>query len=542
MRAGKQIGPARPAGAITRSNSRDEARPAGGNPGHDRTPQPTHPPGSLEGVPSSPPRSGSGGGALLQRSSAGGPDSEIGSTEDPGAVQAVLRSPGTPLDEETRGFMESRFHHDFSRVRLHTDARGAESARAVHAIAYTVGSDIAFRDGAFSPGTTAGRKLLAHELTHVVQQGGGERRRGAAPAPGPRAPVAVQCKREDQGDGGPEGGFLRKLMSKASSFNLIVGSVAGSPGRARLSLRRDPKTGKLSFEGYVGTAVKASQGKDLAFNLGLSATLEKNFGKIVPALQKLAKSGLWQGQGALIPSASAGVFFNFGKGPAASANPPYLTTRMLQFQIAVAGYLVNLMADEDFLMGNVEELSKTDLDIDRLVGKLGFSVGPVFPGIPLLDVSVFEEVRVFQLTPADRSGGRHYGFGGGLHEQFYEPAEAYWKQRIAEVEGFAAAWDAKLPNLGYVGGIVAGSPTLLAADIALVLINALELVTPLTEEEHYLFFATMGLGEPAIPVIHLGRHVARVLAHWMAKSPRLAAKILPRLPEIAQSVLRKLAR
>lgn len=170
MRAGKQIGPARPAGAITRSNSRDEARPAGGNPGHDRTPQPTHPPGSLEGVPSSPPRSGSGGGALLQRSSAGGPDSEIGSTEDPGAVQAVLRSPGTPLDEETRGFMESRFHHDFSRVRLHTDARGAESARAVHAIAYTVGSDIAFRDGAFSPGTTAGRKLLAHELTHVVQQ------------------------------------------------------------------------------------------------------------------------------------------------------------------------------------------------------------------------------------------------------------------------------------------------------------------------------------------------------------------------------------
>jgi hypothetical protein len=91
-------------------------------------------------------------------------------TTVPPIVHEVLRSPGRPLDPATRTFMEPRFGHDFSRVRVHTDAKAAESAQAVDALAYTVGRDMVFGAGQYTPGTLVGRRLLAHELTHVVQQ------------------------------------------------------------------------------------------------------------------------------------------------------------------------------------------------------------------------------------------------------------------------------------------------------------------------------------------------------------------------------------
>jgi outer membrane protein OmpA-like peptidoglycan-associated protein len=90
--------------------------------------------------------------------------------EVPSIVHEVLRSPGQPLDVETRAFMEPRFGHDFSQVRVHTDAQAAESARTVNALAYTVGRDVVFGAGHYSPRTMTGQQLLAHELTHVVQQ------------------------------------------------------------------------------------------------------------------------------------------------------------------------------------------------------------------------------------------------------------------------------------------------------------------------------------------------------------------------------------
>ncbi|WHZ21130.1 MAG: hypothetical protein OJF47_000242 [Nitrospira sp.] len=85
-------------------------------------------------------------------------------------VEDVLRSPGLPLDRSTLLFMESRFGCDFSRVRVHTDAKAAESARRVEASAYTVGNDVVFGAEKYAPGTSAGRRLLGHELAHVVQQ------------------------------------------------------------------------------------------------------------------------------------------------------------------------------------------------------------------------------------------------------------------------------------------------------------------------------------------------------------------------------------
>jgi hypothetical protein len=99
--------------------------------------------------------------------------SALGTRNDsfaPPIVHEVLRSPGQPLDPSTRAIMEPRFNHDFSRVRIHADARAAESAHAVDARAYTVGRDVVFGSGQYAPRTSSGQRLLAHELTHVVQQ------------------------------------------------------------------------------------------------------------------------------------------------------------------------------------------------------------------------------------------------------------------------------------------------------------------------------------------------------------------------------------
>jgi hypothetical protein len=87
-------------------------------------------------------------------------------------VNKVLHSPGKPLDSETRAFIEPSFYHDFSKVRVHTDEPASESAKAIGALAYTVGHHIAFAPGQYAPNTRTGLHLLSHELAHVVQQSG----------------------------------------------------------------------------------------------------------------------------------------------------------------------------------------------------------------------------------------------------------------------------------------------------------------------------------------------------------------------------------
>jgi len=80
------------------------------------------------------------------------------------------RNGGYPLPESVRSFFEMRFGCDFTRVRIHTDARAMESARSVGAKAFTLGWDIVFGAGQYRPETESGRQLIAHELTHVIQQ------------------------------------------------------------------------------------------------------------------------------------------------------------------------------------------------------------------------------------------------------------------------------------------------------------------------------------------------------------------------------------
>ncbi len=147
----------------------------------------------------------------------------------PPIVDEVLRSPGQSLDGVTRAFMESRFGHDLSQVRVHADPRASASARAVNAMAYTVGKDVVFQTGQYRPQTEAGKRLLAHELTHVVQQGGADlglarNNRGSGlvlSQPGDRA--------EQEADRGAE------AVTTGGSF---APSVKAAPGTAGATIHR----------------------------------------------------------------------------------------------------------------------------------------------------------------------------------------------------------------------------------------------------------------------------------------------------------------
>jgi hypothetical protein len=113
----------------------------------------------------------------------------------PPIVHDVLGSSGRPLAPAVRADMEGRLGHDFSRVRVHTDSQADESARAVAAVAYTAGAHVVFARGAYAPSSTEGRHLLAHELTHVIQQEDSSRRGGALDVEPPATPHEHEAER-----------------------------------------------------------------------------------------------------------------------------------------------------------------------------------------------------------------------------------------------------------------------------------------------------------------------------------------------------------
>jgi hypothetical protein len=98
---------------------------------------------------------------------------ESHSVEAPPIVHEVVRSPGQPLDAATRSFFEPRFGHDFSKVQVHTDRMAMQAARSVSAQAFTCGQHLVFDEGRYRPAIQSGRQLLAHELTHTLQQNAG---------------------------------------------------------------------------------------------------------------------------------------------------------------------------------------------------------------------------------------------------------------------------------------------------------------------------------------------------------------------------------
>ena len=102
----------------------------------------------------------------IQRKEAGG----ISNRNPFAAVEQTLQSGGEPMDHSTGSFMEQRFAFDFSHVRIHNDALAHQSSKDINALAYTNQSHIVFGAGQYQPQTDSGKKLLAHELTHIIQQ------------------------------------------------------------------------------------------------------------------------------------------------------------------------------------------------------------------------------------------------------------------------------------------------------------------------------------------------------------------------------------
>ncbi len=165
------------------------------------------------------------------------PDADV-SERSPSHARGVQTSEGLPfggrpLDEETRAFFEPRFGYDFSKVRIYPDERAGDSARSMGALAYTTGANIAFDNGRYQPNTGEGRRLLAHELTHVVQQGqasavsGGEGMKISAG----RAPASIQ----------------RDTPSGQTDVNQIVGPLAITKRYEDLASRQEVKEALTTF-------------------------------------------------------------------------------------------------------------------------------------------------------------------------------------------------------------------------------------------------------------------------------------------------------
>jgi GH24 family phage-related lysozyme (muramidase) len=148
----------------------------------------------------------------------------------PPIVHQVLNTSGQALDTATRGSMEQRFGHDFGRVRIHADGKADASARAVGASAYAVGPHIVFARGQYAPATRAGAMLLAHELTHVLQQ----------PA---RARLgAIHLGEAGDAHEREADSIAARVMNDASAMPPVSPLAAGAPGRLmrRMGPELDP--------------------------------------------------------------------------------------------------------------------------------------------------------------------------------------------------------------------------------------------------------------------------------------------------------------
>lgn len=219
--------------------------------------------------------------AKLQRSAAQGRVPE----EVPPIVYEVLRSAGQPLEASTRSSMGERLGHDFSRVRIHSDARAAESARAVNARAYTVGPNVVFGHGEYAPRSIEGDALIAHELTHVVQQ--------STAAGIPQHGLLID----------PPSSSLEREAVRASEQNSPVTGNPRETGGVRLARnRKDHKPGPDT----PGVRTNQDEDPDLSF-LFLLGTALKHIGESAQATRDMYNSGIETMRAASESMKSSGV-------------------------------------------------------------------------------------------------------------------------------------------------------------------------------------------------------------------------------------------
>ena len=233
-------------------------------------------------------------------------------------VQRALRTPGKPLEPSSRASMEQRFGHDFSKVRVHAGQQAAASAESMRAAAYAVGEDIVFAEGAYAPDTVEGRLLLAHELTHVVQQDGrreplgevgsvdrwqtaGAEQEAAELAPrvvqgegvdvSVSAPASLACAEESWWDKAMSAvGMGANALSAGAGGARTLGTVAaasklGAPGLLTNLIGAIPGVGRTASLGQVG--IQSAEGlmdlSTMGKGLGMASNVASGLGMGVGA-------------------------------------------------------------------------------------------------------------------------------------------------------------------------------------------------------------------------------------------------------------------
>jgi hypothetical protein len=182
----------------------------------------------------------------------------------PPIVHEVLGSAGQPLDAATRSFFEPRFGHDFGRVRVHTDEKAAESAQAVRAMAYTVGKHIVFGGGQYAPSAMTGRELIAHELTHTLQQA------SDSPAPLGTLHVDESTEAEQNADRGAQAALANRAMEIPTRSGIALHRRA-APYIKKVTVHLNPlQTADLAWEGTPPTDAPGADNFNVSTGKGYS--------------------------------------------------------------------------------------------------------------------------------------------------------------------------------------------------------------------------------------------------------------------------------
>jgi len=261
----------------------------------------------------------------------------------PPIVHEVLRSPGQPLDAKTRAFMEPRFGHDFSKVRVHADRRASDSAKAIDALAYTVGRDVVFAAGRYQPDTSAGRQLMGHELTHVVQQ------RGQSST---GHPLRI----------GPSADSYEREAERVSSA-ILNGDGVHSEGRTSGSVQRQPAPPTPTPPANAPSSGKCLPNVKsfVTAHLSDAQTLANGLGNGVTPAEVLAVAGNETGWGGGF--AQYGNFFGLhGSGPAGS----YQTTGKPSVSVAKFPVQGGFLQSGQAFVGNVKAYMTPGLGGDPL--------------------------------------------------------------------------------------------------------------------------------------------------------------------------------
>ena len=180
---------------------------------------------------------------MLQAKSREDAPSEV--TDDLESQINAIKGGGRPLAESERAYFEPRFGADFSQVKVHTDMQADESTRVMNAKAYTLGQDVVFGAGQYAPGTSEGRRLMAHELTHVVQQNGNEFRVFEQRIQLTAASCPANWSTTVSADHNRALGMIDSARQKLSSYN------GTTPAEVRTALQRHFKATSTGFAGWV---------------------------------------------------------------------------------------------------------------------------------------------------------------------------------------------------------------------------------------------------------------------------------------------------